>query len=155
MTKTPSPAEDIGTDGVRRLAAHVEECAECQGTPPAVDRIAAHLNTGAVDLDAAALSARTLARVRIELHSLSQWVWWRRVGVVLVSALLPLPLVIAYDAYVLNAIYAAVSAVLPPTIAEYVVGSYAAFLVLLFALTYAAVPILVPRTERRWAPVTG
>ena len=64
-----------------------------------------------------------------------------------------MPGVLAYNAYVLRLAYDLLSTLLPTTLAAYMVISYGAFLVLLFAATYAAIPLLVVQraTERRAA----
>jgi len=111
--------------------------------------LAALLDAVQVQVDAATLSRRTLARLGPELGRFAQAASWRRVWVGVLLALLPLPAVVAYDAYFLRVVYAVVSVLLPAAFAAYLVLSYAAFLVLLFALTYAAIPLLVVRDGRR------
>jgi hypothetical protein len=58
-------------------------------------------------------------------------------------ALLPLPLILAYDAYVLRAAYELLRMLLPSGVALYVLATYTAVVSLLFALTYAAIPVLL------------
>jgi len=60
--------------------------------------------------------------------------------------------VLAYDAYLLRLLYGAMRAVVPASLATCLVASYGALLVLLFAGTYAAIPLLVARGQR-WQPV--
>jgi hypothetical protein len=148
-------ADDQRDEGARRLAAHVDECGECRESPPPIARIARHLATGDLHFDIADLSRRTLAYVRPELERRARMLVWRRVAAGIVLALLPLPVVLAYDALVLRLLYGAVSAVLPSTVAVYVVASYTAVLALLFAATYAAIPILVTRPHGGREPAVG
>ena len=136
------PPQD--TPGVARLAAHAAECEACQAAPLPMNRIAILLDAAEVRLDAAALSARVMVRLRRELR-LAGGVSWRAVALVLLRAVLPLPAVVAVDAYVLWTAYALGKAILPGPLVAYVVLSYAALLLLLFGLTYAAVPLLVAR----------
>src|SRR5262245_56337710 len=131
------------SSGPLRLQAHVDECLECRDQPPPIERIATALNRGEAPIDVLTVSARTLARLQPELARLATRAFWRRVAAVLLPALAPLPLVLAYDAYVLRLVYGLVSSLLPEAVAAYLVLSYAALLVLIFAATYAAIPLLV------------
>lgn len=134
------------TPGVACLAAHATECDACQAAPLPINRIAMLLDASDVRLDAAALSARVTLRLRRELR-LAGSVSWRAVALVLLRAVLPLPAVVACDAYVLWTAYALGKTILPGPLAAYVVLSYGALLLLLFGLTYAAVPLLVARQQ--------
>jgi hypothetical protein len=69
----------------------------------------------------------------------------RRLLRALVVALLPFPLLLALDTYVLQLAYRMLSTVLPGALSLYLVGSYAAALALLLAVTYGAVPIVAAR----------
>jgi hypothetical protein len=138
-----------------RLAAHAAECDECRRAPLPLEQIVAQLNTAEVEVEAAALSRHTFARLQPELQRRARALAWRRVCVGVVLSLLPLPVVLAYDAYVLSVIYDAVSALLPAAFAAYLVLSYAAMLLLLFALTYAAIPLLVLRGNRSHVAALG
>lgn len=128
-----------------RLAAHAAECAECRETALPLPQIAAALNAVKLDLDPGALSQRTLVRLRPELHRRARIAALRRVAAGVLLSLIPLPLVLVYDAVVLRGVYDVVSSWLPVSLASYLVISYAASLVLLFSLTYAAIPLLVIR----------
>jgi len=136
------PPQDIL--GVARLAAHTAACEACQGAPLPMNRIAMLLDAAEVSLDAAALSARVMLRLRRQLRLASR-VSWRAVARVLLRAVLPLPAVVAFDGYVLGTAYALGKTILPGPLAAYIVLSYGALLLLLFGLTYAAVPLLVVR----------
>lgn len=133
--------------GAAAFEAHVAECEDCRATPPPIAHIATLLNSGVVALDPAGLSRRTLSRLQPELARRAMAGLWRQVVVALLLALLPLPAVLAYDAYLLRAAYALVSSLLPTAVAAYLIFGYAAFLVLVFATTYATIPLLLaPRT---------
>jgi hypothetical protein len=129
---------------VARLAAHAAQCDACRAAPLPINRIAILLDGAEVRLDTAALSARVMLRLRRELN-LAGGVSWRAVAAVLLRAVLPLPAVVAFDAYVLWTAYVLGKAILPGPLVAYVVLSYGALLLLLFGLTYAAVPLLVAR----------
>lgn len=141
--------ERIAADGTLRLAAHTANCDDCQRTPLPLEQLCTLLNASPVDIDVTGLSRRVLDRLRPELAQYGLVTSWRRVLVGVLLSLLPLPLVLAYDAYFLSAAYHAVSLLLPAAFAAYLVLSYAAFLVLLFALTYAAIPLLLMRGGRQ------
>jgi hypothetical protein len=134
------------TPGVACLVAHAAECDACQAAPLPMNRIAILLDAGDVRLDAAALSARAIVRLRRELRVAGS-VSWRAVALVLLRVVLPLPAVAACDAYVLRMAYALGKTILPGPLVAYVVLSYGALLLLLFGLTYAAVPLLVARRQ--------
>ncbi|MFI5364418.1 MAG: hypothetical protein ACHQ4J_02230 [Candidatus Binatia bacterium] len=125
------------------LAVHAEHCDECRTAPLPLDRVATLLNAGSVDIDTSLLSRRVLARLTPQLQRRAAVIHWRRVAACVLLALVPLPVVLAYDAYVLHVTFEVVSVLLPATLAAYLVLSYAAFLLLLFALTYASIPLLM------------
>jgi hypothetical protein len=128
-------------------AAHVRGCSRCRADEAVVLPLARALAgdptapgpglTGRVLTAAAPLlaaQARRAARVRLV----------RAVAV----ALVPLPAIVLLDLSLVRAAYRALSAVLPHAVSLYVVGNYAAFLALLLALTYGAVPFLAARQGR-------
>lgn len=141
-------------DHLAQLTAHSAECAECKNTPLPLDRIAAALEAAVPAIDAAALSRHTFAQLQPELQRRALAVGWRRMAIGVLLSLLPLPLVLAYNAYLLHVAYDLLSSLLPAAIAAYLVLSYGAFLLLLFATTYAAIPLLMAHqpTAPRSAP---
>jgi hypothetical protein len=132
------------TPGGACLASHAAECEACRAAPLPINRIATLLGGAEIRLDPAALSARVMVRLRRELD-LAGGVSWRIVAAALLRALPPLPAVVACDAYVLRTAYVLGRAILPGPLVAYAVLSYGALLLLLFGLTYAAVPLLVAR----------
>jgi len=132
--------------GLSQLAEHVAECDMCRAEPLPLEQCAAFLSSSAVRVDVTALSQDTLRRLQPELARRARAVLWHRVTLGVLAALLPLPAVLAYDAYLLRLLYGLASAVLPAAFATYLVVTYAAFLVLLFGSTYAAIPLLVARS---------
>jgi hypothetical protein len=130
------------TDALRQ---HVAECDECTASPPPVDRIAALLAADRGAPDAAALSRQVRLTAQPLLQAIALRQYRRQVAAAIAVALAPLPLILAYDAYLLRLLHAAVSALLGGPLATYVVVSYAACLLFLFALSYAAIPILMAR----------
>jgi len=132
-------------DAEDALAAHARACPDCESSTAPTDRLATILSAFAVHIDVAGLSRRTLQRVQPELQRRARAMFRRQVMTALLLAALPLPAVLAYDTYLLQLAHAFISAVLPAAIATYLIISYAAFLLLLFATTYAAIPLILSR----------
>jgi hypothetical protein len=136
------------SSGAARLADHAAGCDECRAAPLPMERLAGLLERVSVDLDPVSLSQQALTRLGPELQRRAAAITWRRVVIGVALSLLPLPVVLAYDAYCLQLAYNVLSALLPAGLAAYFILSYAAFLVLLFAATYAAIPILISSGRR-------
>jgi hypothetical protein len=137
------------------LHVHVTECDECRAAPPPIGRIATLLDAGVVPIDAAALSHRVLLQLEPTLVRLGAAVLWRKVASALLLSLIPLPVVLAYDAYLLRVAYGLASALLPATLAAYLILDYAAILVLVFAATYAAIPVFLANRTAVGRPALG
>jgi hypothetical protein len=97
--------------------------------------------------DASAWSRRSLAASRPILATHARREYRRRVSLALVAALIPLPIIAMYDRILLGWLYEIADTLLPSPIATLAVGGYAATTSLLLALTYAAIPVLVDRTQ--------
>jgi hypothetical protein len=130
------------------LREHAEDCAECAAEPLPLPRIDGLLRAESVHVDAARLSEHVRPRLRAELAMRSPAAFGRRVIVRLLLALLPLPAILAYDAYILLVAYDLAIALLPLQLAAFVVCAYAAALLLLFASTYAVIPLLLARAPQ-------
>jgi hypothetical protein len=128
------------------LAAHVGTCADCAPERVPLEQLRAILSTSRVRVDVAGLSAQTVARMLPELQRRARVVFRRQVTSAVLWAILPLPLVLVYDTYLLQLAHAFFSAVLPAAVATYLIVSCAAFLLLLFATTYAAIPLVLSRS---------
>ena len=154
---TGADHDDGVLPGRRGLTAHVEACDACRIDTPPVDLIAARLSAATVPIDAAALSQRTTIGLRLELERCASAALWRRAATGVLRALFPLPVVLACNVYLLRTAYDALLSLLPAAVAIYLVATEAALLVLLFAATYAAIPILlarnVPTSGDAWASV--
>ncbi len=137
------------------LTAHARQCDECRASSPPIERIVSALAADVVDIDPHALSQLAMARLSSELARRAAATFRRRVAEVVLVSLLPLPLVLVYNAYVLGAAYNLALTLLPAGLAAYMVLTYGALLLLLFAMTYAAIPLLLDRNwkARPAAPV--
>jgi hypothetical protein len=139
-------------DDARRLAEHAEECNECRAALP-LDRVTTLLNASTVTLDEARLSQRTLLRLREALREQAERAFQHRVMVAVLVSVIPLVAVVAYDILFFGFVLGLLSMVLPPALATILVVSYAAFVLLGFALTYAAIPILLARRQQPALPL--
>lgn len=131
--------------GADKLREHIADCAACGEAPLPIDPIASALDSSVCAVDARLLSKRLMAEARPLLHRVAMRRFWRQVAAVIVVALTPLPVILAYDAYLLRLLHIAATSLLPGPLATYLVASYAASLLFLFALSYAAIPILMAR----------
>jgi hypothetical protein len=130
------------------LAAHARECDDCGAAAPPLAELAARLDADALEIDAARLSAAALALVLPELQAYAQAAFWRRLVRALAVALLPLPLVLAADLWLLGWLYDLAAAWLPSGIALYLVASYAVSALVVIGAAYAAIPLLIARPLR-------
>lgn len=140
------------SSGMERLQQHADGCDGCRHEPLPMRRLDALLESSRVDLDAASLSSQAFAATRTALHAVAMRHFWRQVAAVIVLALVPLPVVLAYDAMLLRLLHAAASSLLSSQLASYIIFSYASFLLFLFAASYAAIPVLMARTMPRLSP---
>jgi len=134
------------TAGIERLREHTEECESCHQAPLPIDRIDAVLRASPLQIDVGAMSAQAFTAAQHTLHSMTLRSFWRQVAAVVVVALLPLPVIMAYDAFLLQLLHTAVSTLFSGPMATYIVFTYAASLLFLFAASYAAIPVLMARS---------
>jgi hypothetical protein len=127
------------------LDEHARECGECSEAAMPTAALSALLDSDAVSIDAERLSRLAFARVAPALQERAGALFWRRLTRVLVAALVPLPLVIGIDVWMLGRLYEAVAAWLPVSVAVYLVACYGASLLVLISGTYAAIPLLLAR----------
>jgi hypothetical protein len=134
------------SSGIERLREHIAECDDCRTDAVPIERIDSLLGTSQVELDTASLSRQAFAAAQVALHATALRHFWRQVAAVVVLALLPLPVVLAYDAVLLRLLHLAASSLLSGAVANYLIFSYASSLLFLFAASYAAIPILMARS---------
>jgi hypothetical protein len=136
---------DREPDVPNALGEHARECADCAVSQDEIARVGSALRRESIDLDTTLLSRRVAAMVAPELARLAGQAFRRRVAFYLGLALIPLPLVLAYDAFVLRLVFHLLSGLLPEALATYVVASMALSGLLVIASAYAAIPLLVDR----------
>lgn len=121
-----------------------DDAAARDGVARMLDSLA-RADDGAVDASSWSRRSLTAARPLLAAHARREY--RRRVASALVAALVPLPIIVIYDRVLLGWLYGVADSVLPTPLATLAVGGYAATTSLLLALTYAAIPVLVDRTQ--------
>jgi hypothetical protein len=128
--------------------AHLAVCAHCQTEETALARVAGTLAADPAPPVPPGLGPRVLRAATPLLARNARRAARPALVRAVAVALLPLPLIVLLDAFVLRTAHALLSAVLPPALSTFVVFNYVALLALLFALTYGAVPILAAHQLR-------
>lgn len=132
------------------LTAHLGECASCRADVAEVPEIVAILRVGVLEENG---SAPALPMLRTELQRRARASLGRRVAFAACLGAIPLPIVLAYNAVVMRIVYEVVRRFLPSEIAAYIVLSHGALLLLVIALSYAAIPFLVYNPRRMPASI--
>jgi hypothetical protein len=132
---------DVPTDADTHLAS----CADCTSAVADVRRVSLALAADVVPPPSSGLSARVLVAAAPLLAARRRAVDWWRIAAAIAAAILPLPLILAVDWWVVTQLRQILSVVLPDAISLFLVGNYVALLALLLTLTYAAVPLLASR----------
>jgi hypothetical protein len=125
-------------------AEHLATCPSCQQDAEAMTALTAALRAHAAPEPPAWLSRAVLQSAAPLLAARAEPVprpAWRALAI----ALLPLPLILAVDWFLVRGAHALLSGLLPDALSLYLAGSYAVLLVTLLGLTYAAVPLLAAR----------
>jgi hypothetical protein len=136
------------------LEAHARACDDCRAAPPPLEQLRNALEAGA-EPDAGRLTQLALSRLLPELRARAQTAFWHRLARVLGIALLPLPLVLAADVWLLGRVYELAAAWLPSPLAVYIVVSYAASALVVIGITYAAIPLLLARPVQTHEVASG
>jgi hypothetical protein len=145
----------LGDSSAGDTAAHVRDCARCRDDEGLVLRLRQALAADARQTLAPGLSTRALAAAAPLLARNARRSAWRRLGRAVAAAVVPLPFILALDAWVVRTAYHLLSLVLPGALSIFVAANYAALLALLLALTYGAVPILAERQGLRFEESHG
>ncbi|HEV7735682.1 MAG TPA: hypothetical protein VGR62_26140 [Candidatus Binatia bacterium] len=135
---------DVPPEGTQ----HLTTCAECAAALADVRRVTHALAADDVPAPTPALSARVRLAAEPLLAARRRRVDWLRIAAAVAAAILPLPLILAIDWWVVTNARQLLSIVLPDAVSLFLVGNYAALLALLLTLTYAAVPLLAGRQLR-------
>jgi hypothetical protein len=128
---------------------HLATCTDCARAVGDVRRVAGALAADVVPEPTAGLSARVLLAAEPILAARRRAVDWTRVAAAIAAAILPLPLILAVDWWIVTQLWQLLSIALPDAVSLFLVGNYVALLALLLTLTYAAVPLLAVRPAFR------
>jgi len=150
---TPPVCDDVR---MRRLLghpaagddAHVATCDACAVATAALGHLWAAFAADRPPIPPPALAPRVLAAARPLLAARRRHAARRALAAAVAVALLPLPLIVFVDVWVLQMIYGTLTRFFPATLSFYLVVNYAAVLALLGALTYGAIPLLAERQAR-------
>jgi len=130
------------------IARHVATCDVCRTDASALRHVAIALAAAQFPSPPAALATRVRAAAAPLLARHARASTLRTVARAVGAAVLPLPLVLLVDVYVLRAAYDALRAVLPAALSLYFVLNYTTLLAVLLTLAYGAVPLLAERQAR-------
>ena len=128
-------------------ARHLSACGECRDTSAALAALTGTFASDRVE-PPAELAARVHGAATPLLARNARRATWRSLARAIGLALVPLPLVLFIDAYLLRIAYGWLSAVLPDTLSLFLVLDYTALLALLLTLAYGAIPLLTERQLR-------
>lgn len=143
--ETTRVALALGAERDPAVVTHLAACADCQAEMATLRRLAATLATGRPSAPGPALAARVREAAAPLLARNARLTLWRTVWRAVAVALLPLPLLVLIDSYVVRAIYGTLRAVLPDALSLYFVVNYATLLAVLLTLAYGAIPLLAER----------
>jgi anti-sigma factor RsiW len=144
-------SHDLDPAAAAHVQAHLQECPACGAQAAGIEKVSAVLRASTTLEPPPALGRRTLAAAAPLLAERAAALargYRRRLTQAVAAALLPLPAVLALDAYAVRALHGFLSVVLPSPVSAYLAFNFAALVVLTIALTYAAVPVLADRQLR-------
>jgi hypothetical protein len=128
--------------------AHLEACTRCSEDAGPVRSVAGTLSADAAPPPPPGLAPRVLRAAAPLLAARARRARRRALAVALAVALAPLPLIIAIDVRLAMGGYHLLRSIMPAALSAYLVFNWTATVVLLLALTYAAIPILVDQQLR-------
>lgn len=135
-------ADDTG------VARHVAACDACRAETPTYASVATMLASSRVPAPPPALADRVHAATAPLLARHAHAAVWRTMGRAVTAAVLPLPLLLLLDGYLLRGIYDALRAVLPNAVSLYLVANYTTMIAVLLTVAYGAIPLLADRQVR-------
>jgi hypothetical protein len=138
---------DGPTPGLERLRRHAEQCDECRVAPLPLAELSALLSAPVPVRTEVPASRRVLVAAAPLLAAYAARAYRRHLVSGMVLSLVPLPVVVFFNVYLLREAYALLAGWLPSGIVAWMVVGYGAMLLLLCALTYAALPVLIARAR--------
>jgi len=132
----------------RDAAAHLAACPRCRAERAAVEGLARTLAAAPGPAPPPGLATRVLGAAEPLLARNARRAARSILARALAAALLPLPVILLLDFYLVRAAFALLTTILPTALGAYLVFNYTATFALLLALTYGAIPIFVERQVR-------
>ena len=132
----------------RDAAAHLAACPRCRAEQAAVEGLARTLAAPPGPTPPPGLATRVLGAAEPLLARNARRAAGSILARALAAALLPLPVILLLDFYLVRAAFALLTTILPTALGAYLVFNYTATFALLLALTYGAIPIFVERQVR-------
>jgi hypothetical protein len=126
-------------------AAHARGCARCRTAEAPLASVRAALAAAPLPAVSGGLTARVLAAAAPALARNAALAARRRLARALAAGLLPLPLILLFDVWLVRSAYALLTRFLPDALGLWVVVNWAGLLALLLALAYGAIPFLAAR----------
>ncbi|MGH7857950.1 MAG: hypothetical protein ACREQY_11520, partial [Candidatus Binatia bacterium] len=126
---------------------HVQGCQGCSHDSAVVAALHRRLAADRPPPPSAELLGRVMSSAEPLLARNRHRAIWLLVARAVGAALLPLPMILLVDAYVLGEIHRLLSLVLPRTLSLYLVTGQATLIALLLAITYGAIPLLAERQQ--------
>jgi len=128
-------------------ASHVRDCPRCRGESVVVGALRRQMDGAPPPEPPPGLSARVLTAASPFLARKRRPITWRLLARAVGAALVPLPIVLFVDAWLLGEIHRLLSFVLPPALTLYVLAGQATVIAALLALTYGSIPLLAERQQ--------
>jgi len=144
----------LGDDREPAAVEHLATCGQCRSEVATWQRLGTALAAARPPAPPAGLAARVsgaampLLAANARRARAARRALWRTVGRAVAAALLPLPLLLLLDGYVVHTIYGTLRAVLPDALSLYFVVNYVTLLAVLLTFAYGAIPLLAERQAR-------
>ncbi|MBI3767130.1 MAG: hypothetical protein HY271_01410 [Deltaproteobacteria bacterium] len=138
----------LGRGDDPEVARHLAQCDLCRAEAVALRLVATTLGGARAPAPSATLATQVRAAAAPLLARNARRATWRAVARAVAAAMLPLPLLVLIDGYLVRAAYDALRAVLPAALSMYFVLNYTTLLAVLLTLAYGAIPLLAERQVR-------
>ena len=137
-------AETLGPAAIDHLA----RCDDCRAIEGPLRRLSPGLDGSSVVEPPAELGERVLRAAQPYLAWNARRAAWRQLARALAVGLLPLPMIIAIDVYLVRTLYDLLNAALPGSLSLYLTANYVVMIATLLAVAYGAIPFLAERQLR-------
>ena len=128
-------------------ASHVRGCSRCGRESALVAELRRQMDASSAPEPPTGLSARVLTAALPFLAQNRRRVSWRVLARAVGGSLVPLPIVLFVDAWILAGMHDLLNLVLPPALSFYLLAGQASVIAVLLALTYGSIPLLAERQQ--------